>query len=337
MDTVMEKNKKFIVRSCFFCLVFITVAVGVLYTAQKKQDSTHVVSGDQADTEGSYRRITYNGKEYRYNNRITTVLYAGIDSVGEIQENEAYASAARADSIALVIMDEKEKQMIVVGISRDTMTSIRRYTISGYDRGTYVSHLGYAYSYGEGGKVSCENLCEAVSELMGGIPVKNYIIMNQSSIPYINELVGGITLEVPNDDVAALHEELTEGALVTLDDSNVSDYLQYRDTSVAYSNEGRSARQQVYVTAYVDTLKEKLKQDDQEILFQLEEIEPYIQTNITANHYLDFANILKSVSFSADNFYQIEGENKEGETHDEFYVDEEALEKLVIDIFYEEL
>ena len=57
---------------------------------------------------------------------------------------------------------------------------IRRYSRSGSDMGTYVSHLGYAYSYGDGGEVSCEDLREAVSNLLGGIPVNEYAVTNRS-------------------------------------------------------------------------------------------------------------------------------------------------------------
>ena len=51
--------------------------------------------------------------------------------------------------------------MTILSINRDTMTDIRRYTMNGNDKGLYTTHIGYAYSYGDGGKVSCESLCEA--------------------------------------------------------------------------------------------------------------------------------------------------------------------------------
>lgn len=68
-------------------------------------------------------------------------------------------------------MDEKKKKMSIVSINRDTMTQIRRYSMSGNDQGLYTTHLGYAYTYGDGGDVSCESLCEAVSLLFGEITV----------------------------------------------------------------------------------------------------------------------------------------------------------------------
>lgn len=125
---------------------------------------------------------------------ITNILYAGVDSTGKLEASSQYGNKARADSIALVVMDEKNRRMTILSINRDTMTDIRRYTMNGNDKGLYTTHIGYAYSYGDGGKVSCESLCEAVSLLLGDIPVKRYVVTNQDSMPYINELAGGITL-----------------------------------------------------------------------------------------------------------------------------------------------
>lgn len=42
---------------------------------------------------------------------------------------------------------------------------------------------------------------------------------------------------------------------VTLDDSNIRDFLQHRDTDTEFSNEGRIERQKVYMSAYVDKIK----------------------------------------------------------------------------------
>ena len=69
---------------------------------QNKQSSRHVTAGNSIDMQTGYRNITYNGKKYRYNSLITTVLYAGIDSVGEIEENEGYADAARAAGVPFI-------------------------------------------------------------------------------------------------------------------------------------------------------------------------------------------------------------------------------------------
>lgn len=319
-----------------FLLFFSGVAAWIIHT-QNIQKSRHVTAGVSVNMGDGYRTITYKGKNYQYNSLITTILYAGVDSKGEMKASAAYASAPRADSISLVVLDKKHQKMTVIAISRDTMTEIRRYTISGFDRGTYVSHLGFAYTYGDGGEVSCENLREAVAGLFGGIPINEYAVTNQTSMTYINDLVGGITVTVPNNDLADRYPSMVQGKSITLDESNVTDFLQYRDTSVDFSNEGRIERQQAYVTAYIQKLKEQLHTDTQEIWNRLENMEAYLQTSITKNKYLSLVNLLEKIEFTDNDYWRLAGENRAGTEHDEFYVDEEALQDKIIELFYEEI
>ena len=295
-----------------------------------------MTAGNSVDMKGGYRTITWKDKEYQYNSLITTILYAGLDSTDPLKASETYSNKARADSVSVVILDKKKKKMSILALNRDTMTEIRRYTRTGEDMGTYVSHLGYAYSYGDGGEVSCEDLKEAVEKLLG-ISIDEYAVTNQSSITSINDLVGGVTVTVPNDDLAAMYPELKKGAVVTLDDSNVKDFLQHRDTAADFSNEGRIERQQAYVTAYVDLLKNRLASEPDQLWQEIGQMNDYLQTSITKNKYLSLARLLEKVSFTDADYYRPTGKDSAGELHDEFYVDEDALRQLVIDLFYEEV
>lgn len=332
----VRHNKKFVVCTVLFCAVVLSAGGIFLLRAHEAQSRLHVTAGNSVDMKGGYRTLTFDGKDYQYNSLITTVLYAGLDSTDPLKASEVYSNKARADSISVVILDKKKKKMSILALNRDTMTEIRRYTRTGEDMGTYVSHLGYAYSYGDGGAVSCEDLKEAVENLLG-IPIDEYAITNQSSITSINDLVGGVTVTVPNDDLAAMYPELKKGAVVTLDDSNVKDFLQHRDTAADFSNEGRIERQQAYVTAYVDLLKNRLASEPDRLWQEIGQMNDYLQTSITKNKYLSLAKLLEKVSFSDADYYRPTGKDSAGELHDEFYVDEDALQQLVIDLFYEEV
>lgn len=332
-----RQKKKRVFISMLLCLVAAAVVGGVIWSDQKKQNSLQVTAGNTHNVGSSYRNIVYKGEKYQYNNRITSILYAGVDSSGKMEEALQYGEKARADSIALVVMDEKNHKMTILSINRDTMTKIRKYTMNGNDKGLYTTHIGYAYSNGDGGKVSCENLCEAVSLLLSDIPVKRYVVTNQDSMPYINNLADKITLTVPNDDLADKYPEMTQGAEITLDDSNIHDFLQYRDTSERFSNEGRMERQKAYVTAYVNKLKSMDEKELENAWDSLDDMKDYIQTSITRNQYLELIKILRKAEFTQDSFITLQGTDQEGELHDEFYVDEEALMETVIGLFYEKV
>lgn len=328
-------RRRRVIGGVLICLAVLAVAAGVIYSQQLRQKEEQITAGNSHNVGSGYREIVYNGERYRYNNLITTILYAGVDSQGKMEATEKYGDKGNADSIALVVLDEKNHKMSIVFISRDTMTDIRQYSISGNDRGLYQTHLGYAYNYGDGGKVSCQNVCEAVSLLFGGIPVKRYVVTNQDSMSYINSLAGGITVTVPNDDLVENYPQLYQGAVVTLTDEIVRPYLQYRDTAEDFSNDGRMERQKTFVTSYVNRIKTLSQNQLEKSWNDLDQMKDYLQTNITRDQYLGLVEALKKAEFSDDSYISLPGTDQQGELHDEFYVDEAALQELIVQLFYE--
>lgn len=332
-----KKKQKKILLGVVAAAVVIGIVAFVVTNKLQEQKNYHVTGGNSVDVGAGYRYTEYNGKKYQYNNRITTLLYAGLDSFDELKETAVYGDKPRADSIMLLVLDETEKKMSVVAINRDTMTDVHRFSRSGEDLGTYVTHLGYAYTNGDGGKASCENLKEAVSNLIGGLPISGYLVSNQTSIPMINDLVGGVTVTVPNDDLAAQYPELTAGAVVKLDDSNVRAYVQQRDTAVNFSNEGRIERQKSFVTSFMDAFGTLVAEDASGVWNKLEDFGNYLQTDITRNKYLSLADAFHNTTLTSDSYYILEGEDSLGELHDEFYYDADALQELIIKLFYREV
>lgn len=333
-----RKQKRKMMLVCTLAVVFIVCLLGFAVKQKlDRQKSYHVSGSNSIDVGAGYRYTEYNGKKYQYNNRVTTLLYAGLDSTGELKATASYGDKTRADSIMLVVLDEASKKMSVVAINRDTMTEVHRFSRNGNDLGTYVTHIGYAYANGDGGKASCENLKTAVSGLIGGLPISGYIVSNLNSIAMINDLVGGVTVTVPNDDLASKYPELTAGSIVTLDESNVRAYVQQRDTAVDFSNEGRIERQKSFVLSFMDSFGKLVKENSTQVWDKLEESSDWMQTDITKNRYLSLADAFSQTSLTPDSYYILKGEDQLGELHDEFYYDEDALQELIINLFYREV
>lgn len=332
-----KKKAKQLLVGVIVGIIIVGVIASVVVTKINQQKNYHVSGSNSIDVGAGYRYTEYNGKKYQYNNRITTLLYAGLDNFDELKATAVYGDKARADSIMLLVFDELNKKLSVVAINRDTMTPVHRFTRSGEDLGTYETHLGYAYANGDGGKASCENLEDAVSNLIGGLPINGYIVSNQTSIKMINNLVGGVTVTVPNDDLSADYPEFTTGNVVTLDDSNVGAYVQHRDTAVDFSNEGRIERQKSFILSFMDEFSTLVEDDASSVWNNLEDFGNYLQTDITKNRYLSLAEAFKNTSLTSDSYYILKGEDQLGELHDEFYYDADALQELIIKLFYREL
>lgn len=332
-----RKKQKMLILGLAAAVIFVGLAATVVINKLKEQKNYHVTGANSVDVGAGYRYTEYNGKKYQYNNRVTTLLYAGLDSFDELKQTATYGDKARADSIMLIVLDEVSKKMSVVAINRDTMTEVHRFSRKGDDLGVYVTHLGYAYTNGDGGEASCENLKTAVSTLFNNLPIDGYMVSNQTSIVMINDLVGGVTVTVPNDDLAAKYPELTTGNVVTLDESNVRAYVQQRDTAVDFSNEGRIERQKSFVLSFMDEFGAMVKVDASSVWDSLEACSDWMQTDITKNKYLSLADAFSNTNLTPDSYYILEGEDQLGELHDEFYYDEDALQELIIKLFYREI
>ena len=328
------KRKKWILPSLIFVAVALAAAALWSINAIQAQEKQQIVSGKQKNVGSGYRDVSYQGKHYRYNSRITTILYAGVDSDTPLVQTAKYTMAPRADSISLVVLDEMHHKITVIALNRDTMTRIRKYTLNGKSRGMFKDHLGYAYTYGNGGKESCESLCEAISELLYGVPINEYVISNRASLPLLGDVIGPVSVTVPNDDLADENAAYTAGSVVTIDASNLETFVRSRDTSADLSNVGRMERQQAYINGAMEQILKLLRESPNNMWKIIQEAEDCVQTNITRSRYLDLTRVLKNTSYSAGDYYIPEGEQVVGDFHDEFYPDEDALLQKVIDIFY---
>lgn len=330
---VTKMNKKMKIG---FLVVILTViaTVAVVIGAQKADRDSKAVEAGGALIENDYQNIIYEGKNYVYNSKATAVLYAGLDSTGDIETYNRYTVAPRADTIEVFVLDDFHKTIKILAISRDTIAQIGRYTMNGTYRDEYMSQIGYAFSFGDGGKVSCSNLKAAVSNLLGGVPIKEHVITNTDTFKDINRLAGGITVSVPNNDLAEAYPELAEGRTVTLDDSNVDIFVRYRDTDEDFSNNGRMERQRAFSESFMKAFKESVSNDAEGTWSKIENIKGNMLTSISRSQYIDLADKISEAEFPNDSYYIIEGENIHGEENDEFHADKEKLQKLIIDLFY---
>lgn len=285
---------------------------------------------------GAYRNLTVDGKNYRYNNLIENVLYIGIDSEGAMETSQAYGSAPRSDVVMLVVMDKYHKTLSILSFNRNTMLEIRQYDVEGNPLTPVEEQLAYAFAAGNGGTRSCEITADAISDLLGGIPVDRYVVMNRSSLPYINQMLGGVTVTLPDDSLARQFPGLTAGNTVTLTDEQAAAFVRYRDTDQAFSNNDRMERQKVFVLGAIDKLEENVLQDPEQTWEQMNDsnMSDYVMTNITQGQYLNYVNILEDLDLSQPNFYIPEGESDDSEELEKYYINENSLKQLILDIFY---
>ena len=281
--------------------------------------------------------ISYNGKVYEYNEDIMTFLIMGIDKNDEVvEEVEEGTNGGQADALFLAVMNPHDKTIKVIGINRNTMTDIDIYNESGAYVTTVEAQIAVQHGFGNGVEKSCEYQKTAVSRLFYNLPIHGYAAINMSAIPMINDAVGGVEVTVL-EDLTKIDKTLVKGEKVHLMGKSSFWYVKYRDTKEFASADNRLARQKQYLNAFIQAAKSAAKKDVSVVLDLYQAASPMMTTDISAGEVTYLAPILMDYQFDGENFLMVEGETVMGEQFEEFYVDEDALYEMILEVFYEEV
>ena len=248
-------------------------------------------------------------------------------------ENAESESAGQADAVFLVSMDRVTKELKAISIPRDTMTEIEVFSVSGKSLGLMENHINLQYAQGDGKAESCELMETAVSNLLGEIPIQGYCSINMDGIPIMTDAVGNVQVVIPDNSLAEINPEFTEGAEVTLTKDNVEQFVRYRDTGREQSALVRQGRQKVFIEAYMKKAKEQYAKDASFVTRLYENMKPYMVTYMGNDI---FVKLLSAAQESKTSVYTLPGEGAQGDYFDEYHVDEEALQEMIVSAFYEE-
>lgn len=310
------------------------VLVGILavltFTNSEKEVSEEEPSGTAQSAD-----ITWQGKEYNYREHLSNFLFLGVDNSEKEQTDAGQGNAGQADALYLLSWDRVLNEVTVVTIPRDTMTQIEAYGPGGKSLGKTEDHISLSYAYGDRGHESCRLTKEAVSELLYGLPIEGYCSINLDGISVLTRCVGEVTVTVPNDSLAAMDPAFQKGSQVKLDENNTELFVRYRDTTVSQSAMDRMERQQEYIRAFGEAAKDKFSQDASFVTELYEELDPYMVTNMSNDK---FVQILKSLSQgTVQEGWTVPGEAVEGQTYDEYRVNDQELYEKIVETFYQEV
>lgn len=280
--------------------------------------------------------VKYKEKIYAYNEDIMTFLIMGIDKNSDVKEVEEGTDGGQADALFLAVMNPHDKSIKVIGINRNTMTDIDIYDEDGSYVNTVTAQIAVQHGFGNGMEESCEYQKKAVQKLFYNLPVHGYAAVNMSAIPAVNDAVGGVDVTVL-EDLTEIDKSLREGENVHLEGESAYYYVKYRDTSIFASADLRLARQKQYLTAFIDEAKSAVKNNLSVVLELYQDISSQMVTDISLDEVSYLAPILVDYSFESDSLRMLEGETVMGEKFEEFWIKEDALYELIIDVFYEEV
>lgn len=316
-------------------IVLLTVAViaaaGAVFVGirNKTINEKEKAQTERKGTEDS-SYITYNGKKYKYNSNLRTMLFMGVDKNETVTVKETTGRSGQSDCLILLVMDTESKKTTLLEISRDTMADVKIYGIDGDYMATEITQIATQYAYGDGEKRSCQLTRGAVENLLYDIPIHDYLSLNMAGIVPIVDQIGGVEITIP-EDYTAIDPAFVQGTSITLNGEMAEKYIRSRDTSVLGSNEQRMERQTQFVQALLEKVKASEDGGDTVLQQFWQAAQPYITTDLSLNM------LEKITSYDMEpEILKVPGEVRAGEQHDEFHVDDEALQEMIINIFYRE-
>ena len=298
------------------------------------QTDTTQDSGQEKWQEGV---VAYQGKEYLYNTDIKTYLMMGVDINGPVQQSSDYTQGGQSDALFLLVVNNKTEQLQVISINRNTMADIELCDEEGIDMGPLKTQICLQHAFGDGKRLSCSKTVDAVSGLFQNIPISGYLAMNMGGIPQMNDAVGGVEVTVLQDiSFPKAGVDLKKGKKVTLDGTQAYYYLHGRDTEAYDSATKRLQREEQYIVAYMDKLKKVSTENPDQVTEIYNSVSDYLVTSV------DFTSMIEQLmnyGFSEDQMYTVPGKTVEGKPidgkrYEEYHVDEDAMEELIMKVFY---
>lgn len=300
------------------------VAVGYLLLKEPPEVDdtpyTPVVSSEQNEWSST---ITVDGLKWRLNRDLETVLLLGIDSSERVVANELIGNGGRADVIMLLVLDNSQKTIQLLEISRDTMIAVDAYDDDREFLFSAEMQINMQYAFSDSPARSCQLMKRKVSELLYNVPVREAASVTTDGIAAAVGALGGITVTM-EEDWSEIDPAYTAGAVVTMDGERMERFLRYRDISVTGTNDLRMARQRWLLRQLLPRLM-----DGQNMEKVLDAVAPYLETDLSA----DTLQKLRTYT-QAEEAIKLPGKTVKGELHDEYYLDEAALRELVLRLFY---
>ena len=291
--------------------------------------------------------VIYEDKVYEYRENTLNFLLLGIDQSGSLSKETDLSdwSAGQADTIFLVTLNQEDKRLSVIGIPRNSMVDVEVYNSDEECIETIYNQICLQYGYAGGGELGLEKTKESVSDLMWGLPIHGACAVSFDAVSVITDRLGGIEVVVP-DDMTGYNSSYTKGSTQRLVGKNVVNYLRYREYGAVGSPTTRLERQKAFMKTAAERVMQEIKTNPIFVRDIYESLISYMNTDITADEAVYIASKSLECTLDEQSFYQLTGEdqaeyfikeNGELDFYDDYYLDEDELKRIMIDVFYKEV
>ncbi|HHX23228.1 MAG: LCP family protein [Tepidanaerobacteraceae bacterium] len=293
-----------------FILIFIVLSMGsgFYYVARNLNDSLD----PNIESPSSTDELDEHGRQ--------NILVLGLDA-GTIGAKEEY-NRYRSDTIIVVSLDKKNKDIHVLSIPRDTRVRIP---------GVGIDKINAAMAYG-GSSLAVKTVRDFL-----GVPIHNYVVVKLSSFRNIVDVLGGIEMEIKEDmkyidpSVGGVRINIPAGKQI-LDGELAEQFVRYR--SYPDADIGRVKAQQEFMKALTKTVLRpgtllKLPQI-------INEIQNNVETDIQPLEMVSIGNIARKIKQEDIKMHMVPGEGKYISNISYFIPYQEQFDELINEIFFDE-
>ncbi len=295
-------------------LIFSVIAGVLLSLAFNRRVDRTVSEADYTPPSGD-TQIVRDGVTYVRDGSIRAYLFLGVDDVGKSYEN--YGRGGRTDTVLLLAKNGSDLR--ILEISRDTMTEVDTYDTAGDYLSTGVMQINMQYSFGNSPRRSAYLTKRTVSALLCGLEINGAVSLDMSGIAPIVDGLGGIDVKM-EEDCSYIDPSYVKDAVIHMDGTAARIFISWRDTSVG-ANDARMSRHTWFIRQMLTNFK------GQDLTGLLDIADPYVNTDLTGDEMKDLleCDLTETV--------RLPGETRRTSVHDEFYVDEDGMQEIIIHLF----
>lgn len=281
--------------------------------------------------------VTIGDTEYEYKDQIRNYLILGTDGRGRAADHPKGYLGDCADFVMVVVINDTKQTVQYLQLSRETMCWVRKLEdVTGQDLGLETMQLCMAYTYGRDQQESAKNMEEAVSYLLGNVPLEAVYSVCLDSVPKINNILGGVTVTIESD-FSKVDKSMVQGSTIKLTDEQAEIFVHNRMDVDDGMNQSRMKRHRAYLQGMLQTMEEQMKGDSNYGFRFYNQLKEYAYTDIkgkdvnTLIEGISRYDRLGTVTFEGETFTQDTFGN--GVLHDELYLDLEDYKEKMIEVF----
>jgi polyisoprenyl-teichoic acid--peptidoglycan teichoic acid transferase len=258
-----KKSLGFKIFIGFLCVILAIAVVGggYLIGLLNKMDNIELNKDNLGIVEDEF-------KEYENVNKIKNIALFGIDATD--------GETGRSDSIMIATLDPVHNKLKITSVMRDSYVSIDGY---GQDK------INHAYAYG-GPELAIKTLNENF-----GLNIEDFISVNFSSLPTIINILGGIDIEITQEELEYINSYIDD---INVKDRTNSPHISYAGVQhldgtqalaysrIRYTSGGDYERTQRHRTVLNALFNKLTSTSVASYNSLLNEVLPYVQTNLSA-------------------------------------------------------